>query len=148
MASAAVGGGAARRGVPIDGPLARHRGVGTTLGARVDQLADAVLAGTLGVMALAEGLLDRYLVAAMVLGQAASLLAGMLRSGRLMDRPTTLARLQFVLVMSGFWVALLGASVRHARLVAAGRGLLYADAAIALLLAALRLGGWYPQQPL
>lgn len=132
----------------VDGPLARRRGSGSALGARLDQLADAVLAGSLGVMALAEGLLDRYLVTAMVFAQAMSVLSGMVRRAGLAERPTTLARLQFVLVVSGFWVALLGASLRHASLVAAGRGLMYAEAAVAMVLAALRLGGWYPHRPI
>lgn len=132
----------------IDGPLARRRGVAGAPGSRLDQLADALLGSSLGIMALAEGLLDRYLVAAMVFPQALSLLAGMLRRAALVERPTTLARLQFVLVVSGFWVALLGTSMRHAPLVAAGRGLMYAEAGIALVLAALRLGGWYPHRPI
>lgn len=131
----------------VDGPLARRRGAMSQAGARLDQLADAVLAGLLGVMALGERLLDRYLVAAMVLPQAASVAASLVRRVELVERPTTLARLQFVLVVCGFWIALLGAALRSPVLVAAGRGLLFAEAGVAACLAALRLGGWYPQRP-
>lgn len=132
----------------VDGPLARRRGLAGGAGGRLDQLADVLLGGVLGVIVLAEGLADRLLVTAMVLPQLLSLLAGLLRRAALVERPTTLTRLQFVLVVSGFWVALLGASTGSPTVVAAGRGLLYAEAALAMGLAVLRLGGWYPQRSL
>ena len=132
----------------VDGPLARRRGGGSAAGARLDQVADALLAGSLGVMALAHGLLGRHLVLAMVVAQALSVFAGLIRRAGLVERPTTLARLQFVLVTTGFWVALMGASLRHAPLVTVGRGLMYAEAAIAFLLGVLRLVGWYPHRPI
>jgi len=128
----------------VDGPLARSRGLASGAGGRLDQLADVLLGGVLGVIVLAEGLVDRYLIAAMVVPQALSLMASLLRRTSVVERPTTLARLQFVLVVSGFWVALLGASMGHAAVMAAGRGLLYAEASLALVLSGLRLGGWYP----
>lgn len=129
----------------IDGPLARRRGSISASGAQLDQVSDAVLGAGLGVMALVEGVLDGYLVAAMVLPQLVSVLANLIRRHPMVERPTTFGRLQFVAVVLGFWLALLGVTSRKDSLVAAGRGLLYAEVAIASGLAVLRAGGAYPR---
>ncbi|MBE3599312.1 MAG: CDP-alcohol phosphatidyltransferase family protein [Limnochordaceae bacterium] len=132
----------------VDGPLARCRGRTGGNGGRLDQLADVVLGISLGVLALGEGLVGRALVGAMVLPEALSAAGSACRRAPLAARPTSLARLQFVLVIVGFWVTLLGSSMRSGSVAGAGRGLLWAEAGIACVLAVLRLGGWYPQRPL
>lgn len=135
----------------VDGPLARRRAAAgmpnSPNGGRLDQMADALLGISMGVMAVAEGVVTGVLMAAMIAPEAASAVASLIRSRSLASRPTSLARLQFVTVLSGFWVGLLGAAHGGPSLVMAGRALLYAEASIATALAVMRAAGWYPQKP-
>lgn len=131
----------------LDGPLARWRGATSDRGARLDQVADAVTGGSLGLLAVAQGVVDRELVLAMVIPQAAQAAVAAWRRVPVGGRTTTVGRLQFVLMLAGFGVGLWGVSAASPSLVRLGRGLLYAEAAVGAVVAVLRGLGVYPEPP-
>ncbi len=131
----------------LDGPLARRRGAVSDRGARLDQVADAVTGGSLGLLAVAQGVVDRELVLAMVVPQAAQAAVAAWRRVPVGGRTTTVGRLQFVLMLAGFSVGLWGVSAGSPLWVRLGRGLLYAEAAVGGVVAVLRGLGFYPEPP-
>ncbi len=114
----------------LDGPLARRRGQTSSLGKVLDQVADLALGGWLGVMVLARGLLALHLIGLMLAPELVNSWAKWqnVRRGTFAARsPNLLSRLQFVSVVSGFWLVLLGYHEKWGAASSLGYALLYAE---------------------
>lgn len=114
----------------LDGPLARRRGQTSSLGKVLDQVADLMVGGWLGIMVLARGLLPWNLIGLMLLPELVNTGAKWLnvRRGAFAARsPNVVSRLQFTSVVSGFWLVLLGHHEKWRLVSSLGYSLLYVE---------------------
>ena len=125
----------------VDGALARSRGQATPLGGLVDAVSDWALAFWLGCLVLARGILGYGLIGGMIAPQLVIIGAGRRFSGRSLSlkavrlKPTAPGRLQFVLVLGGFALLLLGDAAGKRGLLMAGYATLYAEVGVATITA-------------
>lgn len=135
----------------IDGPLARLRGLTSRKGAYLDQASDWLLGAWAGALSLITGLLPLTIIILMVAPQLGVLITDRIRASRLNSsssgeralniamgaanfRPTTIARLQFVTVLLGFMLLLLGKVTGKAGWRRLGLSSLYLEIVLAWLL--------------
>jgi phosphatidylglycerophosphate synthase len=142
----------------IDGMLARARGQSSRSGAYLDHFSDWLVGGWMGILALANGVLETGTVVIMVVPQAVITVTDRIRTAGLQFRdkktrllalamgpanfqPNSISRLQFVAVLAGFTMMLFSKTENCAGLHRIGLLCLYAEAGLAWLVAIDGLAG-------